>query len=214
MYDLATSSVLETRLAAPARSASKSALDILVAALALLFLAPLLLVCALAVKLDSPGPVLFRQRRSGLNGRVFQILKFRTMRVSEDGDDVRQARKDDDRVTRVGAFLRRTSIDELPQLWNVLKGDMSMIGPRPHALAHDARFGALVPTYRGRFRAKPGLTGLAQVRGHRGEVRELSEMTARVDSDNDYVENWSLLLDLRIALATVALLLGRDPNAY
>lgn len=213
VHELAATT-LELQSAAPARSAAKVAFDTLVAAAALVFLAPLLILCAIAIKLDSAGPVIFRQRRTGLNGRVFHINKFRTMRVAEDGENIRQASRDDARVTRVGAFLRRTSIDELPQLLNVLRGDMSLIGPRPHALAHDARFGAQIATYRGRFRAKPGLTGLAQVRGHRGEIQDIAEMVDRVDSDNAYIENWSLWLDLRIAVATLGLLFGRDPNAY
>jgi len=196
-----------------ASSGAKRLFDVALSAFALLFFLPVLLMAAIAIKLDSPGPVLFRQRRTGLNGQVFWIYKLRTMRVQEDGADIKHAAKNDDRITRVGALLRKTSVDELPQLLNVLKGDMSMIGPRPHALSHDQRYEALVSGYRHRFRARPGLTGLAQVEGHRGEIHTLDCMEKRVASDNAYIERWSIGLDITILLRTVPLVL-RDPNAY
>ena len=194
-------------------SGAKRLFDVALSAFALLFFLPVLLMAAVAIKLDSAGPVLFRQRRTGLNGQVFWIYKLRTMRVQEDGADIKHAAKNDDRITRVGALLRKTSVDELPQLFNVLKGDMSMIGPRPHALSHDQRYEALVSDYRHRFRARPGLTGLAQVEGHRGEIHTLDCMEKRVASDNAYIERWSIGLDISILLRTVPLVL-RDPNAY
>ena len=187
----------------------KRAFDICVAASALLVVLPTMLIVAVLIKLDSAGPVFFRQRRSGGGGKVFDILKFRSMRVLENGDDVRQAVRSDDRVTRIGAFLRRTSMDELPQLINVLRGEMSIVGPRPHAVAHDRHFGALIANYNCRFMAKPGLTGLAQIRGQRGQIHMLSCMEARVMSDVEYIETWSLLHDLSIIIRTVPALASR-----
>ena len=198
---------------AVAVSAAKRVIDIVAASGALLLFLPLLLVVMLAIRLESPGPAIFRQRRTGYRGRVFTILKFRTMSVAEDCAKVRQATKNDDRVTAMGALLRKLSIDELPQLWNVLRGDMSIVGPRPHALAHDEYYGALIPTYSARFRAKPGLTGYAQVNGFRGEISDMRCMSDRVAADNSYIEQWSLALDLVILLKTVPLIF-RDPNAY
>jgi putative colanic acid biosynthesis UDP-glucose lipid carrier transferase len=198
---------------AVATSGLKRALDIFVAGWALLLFLPLLLVVMAAIRLESPGPAIFRQRRTGYRGQVFTILKFRTMTVAEDNADVRQATKDDSRVTAVGALLRKLSIDELPQLWNVLRGDMSIVGPRPHALAHDTYYGAMIPTYAARFRAKPGLTGYAQVNGFRGEIADTRCMSDRVAADNSYIEEWSLALDVAILLKTVPLIF-RDPNAY
>jgi putative colanic acid biosynthesis UDP-glucose lipid carrier transferase len=196
-----------------AKSNFKRALDITVAAMLLLMWLPVILILAIWIKLDSPGPVLFRQRRTGLAGEPFTILKLRTMRVDDDCQSVRHASKDDDRTTRIGAILRRTSIDELPQLVNVLSGDMSLVGPRPHALAHDAFYGARVSDYYLRFRCRPGITGLAQISGFRGEIHELSDMQSRVRTDNAYVENWSIYLDLKILLATVPRMFF-DPQAY
>ena len=152
--------------------------------------------------MESPGPAIFRQRRTGFKGRVFTILKFRTMTVAEDAGEVRQATKNDTRVTTVGSLLRKLSIDELPQLWNVLRGDMSIVGPRPHALAHDAYYGAMIPTYAARFRAKPGLTGYAQVNGFRGEIADMRCMSDRVAADNSYIDEWSLAMDVRILART------------
>jgi putative colanic acid biosynthesis UDP-glucose lipid carrier transferase len=191
----------------------KRAMDIMVAGGALLFFAPLLALIAMLIKLESPGPVLFRQSRGGLNGRSFTIFKFRSMRCQENGAKVVQAKRDDDRITPVGRFIRKTSVDELPQLLNVLMGDMSIVGPRPHALAHDEQYGALIPNYHLRFRARPGLTGLAQIRGLRGGTNAVEAMAARIDTDNDYIETWTLGGDIKILLMTVPHLLLAE-NAY
>lgn len=191
----------------------KRALDIAVSAMLLLFFAPVLLIAALAIKMESPGPVLFRQTRGGLNGRTFTIYKLRSMTCEENGAQVVQASRGDQRVTRSGKLLRTTSIDELPQLLNVLKGDMSLVGPRPHAQAHDTYYSALIPTYTMRFQAKPGLTGLAQIRGLRGATTDVEHMASRVRSDIDYIDNWTLLSDFRIMLMTVPHLLLAE-NAY
>lgn len=191
----------------------KRAFDIVVAGSLLLLLLPLLLLIGLAVRLESRGPALFRQRRTGLNGEIFTICKIRTMTVQEDSGVIKHASKNDSRITRIGAFLRKSSLDELPQLINVLRGDMSIVGPRPHAISHDEYYGAFIPGYAGRFRAKPGLTGLAQVEGYRGEIHEENCMRQRVACDNAYIEGWVLARDIRIILRTVPLLF-RDPNAY
>ena len=200
-------------LARVAVDPGKRFIDVVVAALALIFFAPVLLLAALWIKLESPGPVLFRQTRGGLNGRTFTIYKLRSMRCEENGDKVTQARRDDDRITKSGKLLRTTSIDELPQLLNVLKGDMSLVGPRPHAMAHDAYYGALISTYHMRFQAKPGLTGLAQIRGLRGGTTDVEDMAARIKADIAYIDGWSLMSDIRILLLTVPHLLMAE-NAY
>lgn len=196
----------ELRLWVPSQAApildAKRALDIAVSAAAILFLLPLLALISLAVTLDSRGPVLFCQRRRGRGGEIFGILKFRTMRVLEDGAEVVQATKHDDRITRVGRFLRLTSLDELPQLLNVLFGEMSLVGPRPHALAHDEYYGARISAYAKRQQVKPGITGWAQVNGARGETPELSDMRKRIDFDAWYVDHKSLGLDLLILAKT------------
>jgi undecaprenyl-phosphate galactose phosphotransferase/putative colanic acid biosynthesis UDP-glucose lipid carrier transferase len=194
-------------------AASKRAIDIAVALCALLFLLPLLVLIAIAIKLDSAGPVIFRQTRHGLNGRPFLILKFRTMHVVEDGAQVVQAARNDRRVTRAGRFLRAASLDELPQLWNVVRGEMSLVGPRPHAAVHDALYGALIPNYVLRQRAKPGITGWAQVNGYRGGTPTLDLMQRRIDLDAWYVEHASTALDISIMLRTPHELLRRR-NAY
>jgi putative colanic acid biosynthesis UDP-glucose lipid carrier transferase len=193
--------------------ACKRMMDIIVSAVALLLLLPLLLCVAVAIKLDSAGPVLFVQRRTGRGNRAFKILKFRTMTVREDGGTVVQATVGDARVTRVGAILRRTSIDELPQLINVLAGSMSLVGPRPHALAHDCFFSSRIAEYGHRFSLRPGLTGLAQVSGLRGEVHTLEAMQGRVSADLAYIRQWSLALDISVILRTIQLL-ARDKQAY
>jgi Undecaprenyl-phosphate glucose phosphotransferase len=182
--------------------AMKRAVDIVVSTAIILVLSPLLLLVALAIKLDTPGPVIFRQRRNGFNGRQFVIYKFRTMNVLEDGAAIRQARRQDQRVTLVGRLLRRSSIDELPQLFNVLKGDMSVVGPRPHALAHDSEYRELIGNYAFRHHVKPGITGWAQVNGFRGETQKIELMMERVEADLWYINNWSLWLDLRIMVGT------------
>jgi putative colanic acid biosynthesis UDP-glucose lipid carrier transferase len=165
------------------------------------------------VKLGSPGPVFFQQRRYGLGGDEIRVLKFRTMKVCEDGGQVTQATRKDPRVTWVGAFLRRTSLDELPQFFNVLTGSMSIVGPRPHAVAHNEEYRALIPGYMLRHKVKPGITGWAQVNGWRGETENLDKMRARVEHDLDYIRNWRLSLDLQI-IARTALMVVRGTNAY
>jgi putative colanic acid biosysnthesis UDP-glucose lipid carrier transferase len=196
-----------------AQDALKRAMDILVASGALLFFAPLLALVTVLIKLDSPGPVLFRQSRGGLNGQAFTIFKFRSMRCEENGPKVVQAKRDDDRITTLGRILRKTSIDELPQLLNVLRGDMSIVGPRPHALAHDEQYGAVIANYHLRFRARPGLTGLAQIKGLRGGTTATEAMAARIEADNEYIERWTLGGDIKILLMTVPHLLLAE-NAY
>lgn len=193
--------------------AAKRTFDLAAAACGLLALAPLLVAVSLAILLDSSGPVLFRQKRGGFNGRSFEILKFRTMHVMEDGAIIRQATPNDCRVTPIGRMLRRTSIDELPQLINVLLGDMSLVGPRPHALAHDDQYSKLISNYPCRHHVKPGISGWAQVNGFRGETPTLALMKRRVELDLWYVNNWSLWLDLRILVRTVRDIL-RSRNAF
>lgn len=192
--------------------AVKRALDVVGALAGLILLAPLMLAAILLILHESgPRGVLFTQARGGRDGLGFRITKLRTMRVAEDGPGLAQARAGDPRVTRIGRHLRRTSIDELPQLWNVLRGEMSLVGPRPHALAHDRACAALIPGYRGRQRLRPGLTGWAQVQGHRGPTPTPDAMRARVDVDLWYVENRSLRLDLLILARTIPLVLsGRN----
>lgn len=198
-----------TQMPRPWQDAAKRAFDIAFAGSALILLMPFLLFVALLVRLDSKGPVLFSQTRTGLHGRKFQILKFRSMSVTENGQVIRQATRNDTRVTRIGRILRATSIDELPQLINVIAGDMSIVGPRPHALAHDRLYGAQITDYVIRQHVRPGLTGWAQVNGSRGPTPRLEDMQRRVELDLWYVRHWSLLLDLRIILRTVAVLLRK-----
>jgi putative colanic acid biosysnthesis UDP-glucose lipid carrier transferase len=187
--------------------------DRVLALVILVLISPLLLIIALAIKLDSPGPVFFRQARNGWSGKVFHIWKFRSMFVHQPSTGVvQQARKDDPRVTRVGAFLRRTSLDELPQIFNVLKGEMSLVGPRPHAVQHDEEYSQRIRAYFARHNIKPGITGLAQVRGLRGETTEIERMQQRVEADIEYINNWSLWLDLVILVRTLGALTGK--NAY
>jgi Undecaprenyl-phosphate glucose phosphotransferase len=180
----------------------KTVQDYVVAALALVLGAPLMLFIAIAIKLDSPGPVFFKQRRRGFNQNMFPVWKFRTMRVMEDGQAVRQAQKNDDRITRVGRFLRRASLDELPQFFNVLQGSMSVVGPRPHAVAHDDYYSSLISRYARRHRVKPGLTGWAQIHGFRGETDTVEKMAKRIEYDLYYIEHWSFWLDFKILLLT------------
>jgi len=191
----------------------KTVEDIVLASLALLLASPIMIVTALAIKLESPGPVFFRQARTGWDGKEFKIWKFRSMRVhTPEQGTVKQATKDDPRVTRVGRFIRRTSIDELPQFFNVLAGQMSMVGPRPHAVQHNQEYSSQIDAYLARHRIKPGITGLAQVRGFRGETAELEAMEMRVRYDMEYINNWSLWLDLTILVRTAFTLFGK--NAY
>lgn len=169
--------------------------------------------CAMAIKLEGRGPVFFRQQRHGFNHSVFRIYKFRTMTVAEDGEVVTQAKRGDQRVTRVGAFLRKWSLDELPQLINVMRGEMSLVGPRPHALAHNHEYALTIENYSGRHKVKPGLTGWAQVNGLRGETSEQERMAERVKYDLDYIDNWSVWFDLKIFVLTVRAVLF-PKNAY
>ncbi|WP_374471605.1 sugar transferase [Phenylobacterium sp.] len=196
-----------------AASRAKRLLDVVVSATALLLLAPALLLIALAIYVETRGPIFFLQQRTGYLGQVFPIVKFRTMTVQEDGRAVQQACRGDPRITRVGAVLRKLSLDELPQLINVLRGEMSLVGPRPHAVAHDEAFMRLVPNYAQRFRARPGITGLAQVHGLRGEIVRESSIILRAAADIRYVERWSLLTDV-VILARTALLIFRDRSAF
>jgi putative colanic acid biosynthesis UDP-glucose lipid carrier transferase len=191
----------------------KAILDRAIALLALAILMPLLMTIALAIKLTSPGPVIFKQLRHGLNGKRFYIYKFRSMQVSPPGASVVQARKNDQRVTPLGGFLRRTSIDELPQLINVLCGDMSIVGPRPHAVEHNEYYGELVNLYMQRHRVKPGITGWAQIHGLRGETDTLDKMANRVRLDLEYIQNWSLWMDMQI-IAWTAVKGWTGKNAY
>jgi putative colanic acid biosynthesis UDP-glucose lipid carrier transferase len=192
----------------------KRAMDIVIAGLGLLALSPLLLLVAAAVKLTSRGPVLFRQRRYGLDGEEIVVYKFRSMKVCEDGEVVAQARKDDPRVTRVGAFLRKTSIDELPQLLNVIQGKMSLVGPRPHAIAHNELYRKLINGYMIRHKVRPGITGLAQVNGLRGETETLEKMSERVRYDLEYLRHWSPWMDIKILFRTLGVVLHDRRNAY
>jgi putative colanic acid biosynthesis UDP-glucose lipid carrier transferase len=195
------------------RGVTKRLMDIGVSAVALLLTLPVLLVIALAIRLTSRGPVIFRQRRYGLDGEEIIVYKFRTMTVTEDGSTVTQATKDDARTTKVGRFLRRYSLDELPQLMNVLQGRMSLVGPRPHAVAHNEMYRKLIKGYMVRHKVLPGITGLAQVKGLRGETRTVEQMEARVRYDLEYLRNWTPLLDLKILFATATSLFGNE-RAY
>ena len=192
----------------------KRASDIVLGGLILAAIAPAMLAIAIGVKLSSPGPVLFRQRRYGLDGREILVYKFRTMTVTEDGPVVKQATKNDARVTRFGAFLRRTSLDELPQFINVLQGRMSIVGPRPHAVAHNELYRKLIKSYMVRHKVRPGITGWAQVNGLRGETDTVEKMKARIEYDLDYLRHWSLGLDLRIIWQTIFVVLRKPETAY
>jgi putative colanic acid biosynthesis UDP-glucose lipid carrier transferase len=191
----------------------KRIFDLSMASLILLFIWPLLLLLSAGVKLSSPGPTLFKQRRYGLGGEEIVVYKFRTMTVQEDGEAIRQAQKRDLRVTRFGAFLRRNSLDELPQFLNVLTGSMSIVGPRPHAVAHNEQYRKLIDGYMIRHKVRPGITGLAQVNGFRGETETVDKMKKRVEYDLDYLRNWSVSLDMWIMVKTVLTVL-KGRNAY
>lgn len=187
--------------------------DIVIATVIIVLISPVLLALALGVKLSSPGPVIFKQKRNGLDGEEIVVWKFRSMTAQENGPVVRQATKNDPRVTRFGAFLRRTSLDELPQFFNVLQGRMSIVGPRPHAVAHNEEYRRIIKAYMVRHKVKPGITGWAQVNGHRGETDTIEKMQARVEYDLEYLRNWSLGLDLQIIVRTIRLVFF-DRNAY
>ena len=195
------------------RGLIKRVSDFCLALLLLIITAPAMILIALGIKLTSPGKIIFKQRRYGLDGEEITVYKFRTMTVTEDGAEIRQAEKDDERVTSLGRFLRRYSLDELPQLVNVLQGRMSVVGPRPHAVAHNEEYRRLISGYMVRHKATPGITGLAQVNGCRGETANVTEMKRRIHYDLEYLRHWSLGLDMRILLRTLAIWL-RDDKAY
>jgi putative colanic acid biosynthesis UDP-glucose lipid carrier transferase len=192
----------------------KRASDVVLATLILILIAPVMAAIALGVKLSSPGPILFRQRRYGLDGQEILVYKFRSMTVTEDGPVVRQATRNDVRVTPFGALIRRTSMDELPQFINVLQGRMSIVGPRPHAVAHNEMYRKLVKSYMIRHKVKPGITGWAQVNGLRGETDTVEKMKARIEYDLDYLRNWSLRLDLAIIWRTIFVVFRKPETAY
>jgi putative colanic acid biosysnthesis UDP-glucose lipid carrier transferase len=198
----------------PVGGGVKRALDLVLAGGALLVLSPFLLLIAWAIVLESRGPAFFLQRRGGLFGRPFLIYKFRTMKTVDDGRVVRQAVQNDKRLTRLGAILRELCIDELPQLINVVRGEMSIVGPRPHAVAHDEEFRVIDSRYTRRWRARPGITGLAQVSGCRGLAADAASVRARTGYDAEYVNTWSLWLDIRIMLRTVPLVLRLKPDQH
>lgn len=191
----------------------KRSSDFILALLILVLVSPLMMAIMIGVRYSSPGPILFRQRRYGLDGKEIMVYKFRSMTVMEDGRDVPQATRNDRRVTRFGSFLRQTSLDELPQLINVLQGRMSIVGPRPHAVAHNETYRKLIKGYMVRHKVKPGITGWAQVNGLRGETETLDKMKQRIDYDLEYLRNWSLKLDLIIIMRTLLIVL-KDRNAY
>ena len=195
------------------RGVSKRLSDLVLASAILIPAVPVMLAIGLLVRASSPGPVIFRQRRYGLDGQQIIVYKFRTMTVLEDGDSIRQATQADDRITPIGRFLRRSSLDELPQLLNVLQGRMSLVGPRPHAVAHNELYRKLIKGYMIRHKVAPGITGLAQVHGMRGETESLEQMEARIKYDLDYLRNWSPMLDLKILFKTV-LIVARGDKAY
>ncbi len=176
--------------------------DIVIGSMILLLIGPIMLLISIAVKLSSPGPVIFKQRRYGLSGEVIEVWKFRSMSVQEDGVDVPQAQREDPRVTPLGRFLRKSSLDELPQFINVIQGRMSIVGPRPHAVAHNEKYRKLIFGYMLRHKVKPGITGLAQVNGWRGETNTLDKMQKRVEYDLEYIQHWSLWLDIKIIILT------------
>ena len=191
----------------------KRASDIILSILILLLVSPIMLIIALCIMFTSPGAIIFQQRRYGLNGEQILVSKFRSMTVSEDGDTIQQAHKNDSRITPVGAFLRKTSLDELPQFFNVLQGRMSIVGPRPHAVAHNELYRTMIKGYMVRHKVKPGITGWAQVNGWRGETDTLDKMKMRIDYDLAYLQNWSLALDLYIIFKTISVVI-KDKHAY
>ena len=195
-------SVYDSPLSSSGNAMLKRLEDIVVSLIIVTLISPILLAIAVAIKLTSKGPVLFKQRRYGINGEEITIWKFRSMTVCDDGHEIKQATKDDARVTKIGTFLRRTSLDELPQFFNVLAGNMSIVGPRPHACAHNEQYRKLIPKYMLRHLVKPGITGWAQIHGWRGETDTLDKMEKRVEFDLHYIDNWSLWLDMKIILLT------------
>lgn len=195
------------------RGIAKRVSDFVIALAALIVCSPIMIATVIAIKLTSRGSVMFKQRRYGLDGHEIVVYKFRSMTVTEDGGEIRQATKDDQRLTAIGGFIRRYSIDELPQLINVLQGRMSVVGPRPHAVAHNEKFRKVIKGYMVRHKVAPGITGLAQVSGYRGETETLEQMEKRIEYDLDYLRNWSIALDIRILFKTFRMILS-DDNAY
>lgn len=192
----------------------KRLFDLVFSAAALVLISPILLIISIGIKIGSPGPIIFKQHRYGLDGKQILIYKFRTMTVAEDGAVVRQATKQDERITPFGRILRKTSLDELPQFINVLQGRMSVVGPRPHAVAHNETYRKIIKGYMVRHKVRPGITGWAQVNGFRGETDTLDKMQSRIEYDIDYLRNWSAKLDFYIVLKTIAMLLRKEKNAY
>lgn len=204
----------EEPLSNPYNKFAKRAFDIIVSSLFLLLVYPFVFVfVAIMIKIKSPGPIYFKQKRTGLDGKIFNCIKFRSMKVNDDSDKV-QATKDDPRKYPFGDFMRKTNIDELPQFINVWKGDMSLVGPRPHMLKHTAEYSRLINRFMVRHLAKPGITGLAQVSGFRGETKYIDQMEGRVLKDIEYIENWTFLLDLKIMVKTVTNMFAGEKNAY
>ena len=177
--------------------------DIVVSTIVLVLISPILLLIAISIKTTSKGPIIFKQKRGGINNKEIVIYKFCSMSTQDNGSIVKQATKNDARITPIGKFLRKTSLDELPQFINVIQGKMSIVGPRPHAVAHDLEYGKLISEYNQRFLVKPGITGLAQINGWRGETDTLEKMQKRVDMDLDYINNWTLWLDIKIIFITI-----------
>ena len=194
----------------PITTYTKRGLDIVVSVTALAFMWPLFLFVAFAIKIDSKGPIIFKQKREGINGRPFMIYKFRSMKVHTETSGVTQAKANDDRVTRVGRFIRKTSIDELPQFVNVLLGDMSVVGPRPHAAEHNQYYAEKIRNYRKREKVKPGITGLAQISGSRGETETLGKMQTRINLDIEYIQRQTLWFDISIILKTPLTLFSKN----
>jgi Undecaprenyl-phosphate glucose phosphotransferase len=199
--DMVTMRIFQSPLT-PLNRAIKRAFDVVAAIAGLILASPLFLIVPLAIKLDSRGPVVFRQTRHGYNNEPIRVLKFRSMTVMEEGDNFKPVVRGDRRVTRLGRVLRHTNLDELPQLFNVLVGDMSIVGPRPHATSQNEAFGKLISSFSRRHNVKPGITGWAQVNGYRGDTDTLDKMQRRVEHDLYYIDNWSLLLDLKIIVMT------------
>ena len=211
--DIEVYTTYENMLGNPVNKVIKRLFDVVASSLALLVMLPFLPIIAIIIKSQSPGPIFFKQLRTGIDGREFWMYKFRSMHVNSDADK-RQATKDDPRKYAFGSFMRRTNIDELPQFWNVLKGDMSIVGPRPHMLAHTEKYAQLIGKFMVRHFVKPGMTGWAQVTGFRGETQELWQMEGRVKRDIWYMEHWSIWLDIRIIWLTIKSMVTHDENAY
>ena len=214
MEDIPIVSLIEEPLQNIPNKFVKRAFDILFSFVFLITIFPVLfIVLGMAIKLSSPGPVFFKQKRTGKKNNEFSCIKFRTMKVNEDADLI-QASKNDDRITKIGAFMRRTNLDETPQFLNVLFGKMSVVGPRPHMLKHTEMYSQLIDKYMVRHFAKPGITGWAQVTGYRGETKELADMEARIKKDMWYIENWTFWLDMKIIFLTIRNMMRGEENAY